>query len=145
MAMGVRTRTGSCLRGADGDPSLVRMCYVLLRMHVAPTASCLPPREILSCSINTPPVLSQPLRPILSYPAMCPTPVLVKTRLTSIPFQQDTFIILTSSCTRGVSIPRLFGGKPGGYHRVGSEGRGRGRDGAEDENRLIDSLDESWD
>jgi hypothetical protein len=54
------------------------------------------------------------------------------------------FIILTSSCTRGLSISRLFGGKPGGYHRVGSEPRGRGRD-PEDENRLIDSLDESWD
>jgi hypothetical protein len=53
------------------------------------------------------------------------------------------FVILFSSCTRNMpSMGRLFGGQSG-YHRVGSEPRGRGRD-PEDENRLIDSLDESW-
>lgn len=61
--------------------------------------------------------------------------------LTVIP--QDMFIILFSSCTQHMpSMGRLFGGQSG-YHRVGSEPRGRGRD-PEDENRLIDSLDESW-
>ena len=61
-------------------------------------------------------------------------------------FHQDMFIILFSSCTNSMpSLGRLFGGQSG-YHRVGAEPRGgRGRDpDHEDENRLIDSLDESW-
>ena len=55
------------------------------------------------------------------------------------------FIILFSSCTRRMpSIERMIGGKRG-YHRVGQDERtGRGRD-TDAENRLIDSLDESWD
>lgn len=64
------------------------------------------------------------------------------------------FTILFSSCTGCMpSLGRLFGGKHGGYHRVGTDYRangsvGRGGPGArtpEDENRLIDSLDEEWD
>ena len=59
---------------------------------------------------------------------------------------QDMFIILFSSCTQAVpSIGRMFGGRRGGYHRVGTDERtGRGRD-SEAENRLIDSYDEEWD
>ncbi|GME28044.1 Mannose-6-phosphate receptor binding protein [Neofusicoccum parvum] len=54
-------------------------------------------------------------------------------------FITDVFIILTSSCARFLPSRR-------GYSRVslnGDRNRGRGRD-SDDENRLIDELDESW-
>ncbi|RMZ75572.1 hypothetical protein DV737_g5246, partial [Chaetothyriales sp. CBS 132003] len=73
-------------------------------------------------------------------------------------FVSDITIIFISSCTRSMpSIGRLFGGRRGGYHRVGSDDRaastaatrrrvggGGGRD-PDAENRLIDSYDEEWD
>lgn len=66
------------------------------------------------------------------------------------PSIQDFCIILTSSLGRVISGLRNHGG--GGYSRVpadgaanaGRGGLGRGRT-ADDENRLIDSLDEEWD
>ncbi|KAL0256935.1 Cation-independent mannose-6-phosphate receptor CI-MPR [Diplodia seriata] len=54
-------------------------------------------------------------------------------------FFTDVFVILTSSCARFMPSRR-------GYSRVslhGDRSRGRGRD-SDDENRLIDELDESW-
>ncbi|EKG17326.1 Mannose-6-phosphate receptor binding protein [Macrophomina phaseolina MS6] len=54
-------------------------------------------------------------------------------------FFTDVFTILTSSCARFLPSRR-------GYSRVslnGDRNRGRGRD-SDDENRLIDELDESW-
>jgi cation-dependent mannose-6-phosphate receptor len=61
---------------------------------------------------------------------------------------KDMFVIIFSSCTQSMpSVNRMFGGRRGGYHRVGTDdvrnGRGRGRD-PEAENRLIDSYDEEW-
>lgn len=62
--------------------------------------------------------------------------------------QQDMFIILFSSCIqRAPSLQRLFGGRRGGYHRVGGNDdvrNGRGGRDREAENRLIDSYDEEW-
>lgn len=53
--------------------------------------------------------------------------------------RQDIFVILFSSCAR--FLPRRRG-----YSRLSLNGNGnaRGRD-SEDQNRLIDELDESWD
>jgi cation-dependent mannose-6-phosphate receptor len=56
-------------------------------------------------------------------------------------FEQDMFVILTSSCARFMPSRR-------GYSRVSlnqdSARGGRGRRN-EDEDRLIDNLDEEWD
>lgn len=56
------------------------------------------------------------------------------------------FIILFSSCIQRAPSLKDFGGRRGGYHRVGTDDarNGRGRD-REAENRLIDSYDEEWD
>jgi len=61
-------------------------------------------------------------------------------------FFSDMFIILFSSCTQRMpgGVTQLFAGRRG-YHRVGTDDRGPGRDrDPEDENRLIDQLDEEW-
>lgn len=68
-------------------------------------------------------------------------------------FEQDVFIILTSSCAR--CLPGFSGRSSRGYSRVnggfgGSNGsanggrRARG-DSSDAENRLIDELNEEWD
>ena len=69
-------------------------------------------------------------------------------------FVSDMTIIIVAQLGRCIpGFSRAFGGRKSGYSRVGayeengfangSAGRGR-RNGSDDENRLIDSLDEQW-
>lgn len=65
-------------------------------------------------------------------------------------FLSDMFVILTSSCSRLPFVGRIISGGRKGYSRLSLNGDGfghggrRGRADSDDENRLIDQLDETW-
>ncbi|CAG8951138.1 hypothetical protein HYFRA_00006536 [Hymenoscyphus fraxineus] len=61
-------------------------------------------------------------------------------------FIKDTFIIATSSCSRCLPTHRGYSAlSVSANDRSSGRGRQSGRNGPEDENRLIDQLDEEWD